>query len=373
MMIDNDESGWLRSGSRDRCGDCGGEMVFCDGPKRISYWRHIGSNKYQCSSSGESLMHKQAKKLLVSFLRGRGKISFEHTCDSCGRIDKYSPPSATGFDEEIGHCSGGKTVTFDVAGLASCKVIFGIEVWYSHKTTSLLGRSTTPWFEVEAMDVIRVLNVEKTPSRITLKDHRGDIECKNPVCSMSMKDLACSLGYLHIEREIYACEARRIIDEAVKGKYIDYEYEWNTSEVQWDNKLWDAFLSRQKCMKCEKSHHTTYGRPFCLPCYKQISNGDGGGKVWISISDDRREMLRRSLDPWIQKIPGDACIKDPCHFCKRSYYTTPDDMSDLWKPGSNYMETIVWYMEKDKEDDECNRACCTACLQEQMRKRRIIA
>ncbi len=141
-------------------------------------------------------------------------------------------------------------------------------------------------------------------------------------------------------------------------KIVDYAYlAYNT--------LWSNFLLRKKCIKCEKTWSTSFCKPFCISCLKQIKK-DNEFDNRVQIKDSQKFLLRKNFE-WLSNVPGDWVLGKTCYFCDENYndQTINEKYQQFWESNTNFVSGYVWYF----GDKKC---CCTVCLDKQCRDRGIL-
>lgn len=375
---------------RDTCDDCHKPIVLRWGEERCFHWAHLSKGECKSVSIGESATHKLAKKKLIDFLRVGGNLSFECRCSRCFRAYVDKVPKFTNmdirFEEEVKYDSteiSTMPCVWDVAAIdGDGKIAFAIEILYKHKTSNILARENVSWFEISAVDILNALDVKDFPVSLSFSNKRS-VLCKNSLC-ISLTEIASKLGYLNDSRA-YACEARRVVDEAILGYYnVDCKL-WQLHSIEDDNddidpsdikkvlaekrELWKELLIRKRCMRCQKSWNTSYKKPFCLSCYKLIKEDNKDIKEKFerkTTSIACKEKLRKQLQ-WLNDVPGGWSNGSSCYFCERSYVNVEENetFKEFWNPTSNYVCGYVWWFGEKKR-------CCTVCLDSELRTRGII-
>jgi hypothetical protein len=387
----NDEYG---KNKRYKCMDCGEFVVPHRGLKNRWHFQH--HQKSQCKFdetffiNGESDIHKLAKYKLSALIRQKKIITIIGTkCQKITCSNKLRDNNLIHKEDDeikIEYIINNKTKTrADVAIINNNEIRYIFEVYHTSKTKS---DRPDPWFEIKASEI---LECNDHKDIITLNDIK-DYDCKlcNPcqqitsnnepiilesLCSkneiksynkntININDIAKELGYLYIEYP-YACKANKLLEMAIKGKYEKTE-RWNINHSNnLDKKeaiiLWKYFLQHRKCMRCEKSHETSFGKPFCKQCYIQIKREEKLDLTFnIVIIKDTQKFLLRDKFKWLKNVPGGWSLGDKCFFCNENY----DDIKlnkkyqQFWNFGSNYVNGYTWYF----GDKKC---CCTVCLYKQ--------
>jgi hypothetical protein len=334
------------------CDSCKGEIVLCWGAQVSPYIKHKSGKSCE-NTAGESFIHKRAKQLLVSFLNRGYEISFYSNCNRCNsELTILIPDEELEFKEEVSYTSSeGKKCIFDVAGLNyTNNIIFGIEVFHKHKTDNIEPRKDIPWVEVRAIEVINVLDENKS-NEFKLHSENCIVSCKDKYC-LPLVNIAFALRYVGVERK-YACEARRLVDIAIRGSYckdtIVYDIEgWNKRDLLEDKpkeEVWQAFLRRECCIRCGKKNATiTRGKVYCITCFKKLKKieEDGIEEERILVADKIKKGLRVAFS-WLNQVPGGWQVGSACFFCKKTYMDNEDSekYEHLWEPNSGYISGRV--------------------------------
>lgn len=179
------------------CKECGGTLVLCYGEKVQPYMRHKYNNKNCKGGSGEGILHRLAKSLVVDFLNNNGELVTTNRCMYCPHI--YEDTFSGEAKEEVS--IGNSRV--DVAIFHEGEIVSIVEVFDTHRTINVEERNKYSWCEVSAQSLIEALDVVEVPSRIELKDmlemYCDDCtqkhEKKVREDSISNMELAVQLGY----------------------------------------------------------------------------------------------------------------------------------------------------------------------------------
>ena len=350
------------------CEDCKAPLVLKWGDKRRMHWSHIG-DKGLCtnSSPGETETHRLAKTMLVKFLNRGGMILFLNECEQCANETILKMPEcATMFEEEFKSYNNdvNQKCVFDVAALTKDNTLcFGIEIWNTHKTTNVEPRNNVPWFEIKAVDVLYLLDRVNLVTEITLTNYRRQPRCNrcNLQFCLTRVEMAVKLGYL-LTYDPYSCTARRLLDEAIRGKYKTVVNEWNVEGWQLgygekpSRELWQSFISKNRCMKCQKNHNVTFKKPFCLTCYKTVAfknKNQNENQNYIYTSVERQNELRNQFS-WLSKVPGNWRYGSPCFKCGYKYIKENEKLENFKDQRSIVYGYVWWFGDK--------KCCCDVCL-----------
>ena len=327
------ENGRLYPRPKDKCDICNDEIVLCWGNIRLPYWRHLTNTHIDHSPNCESFNHKFAKNILINYLNdNNNKCNFIHTCNN---IIINIPNGAIIFKPEIKY----KNCIFDIGGFdENNKLVFGIEIYHTHKTENIKTRNDIDWVEVKAYDVINVLDRENVNNTIQIKDYSEKKCCGEQLKNLSFKQIGKKLGYFKEGMSVDK-ETRNILI-VLNGYYETFE-QWlsgvtcdcndedcddcnnekknknNKSYMAMKKTLWNEFLSRKKCMCCEKKYDTKYYKPYCLKCYKKEQNDELCETNRIHVSNIERDDMKKYLIERNKKIESNIYdfIDDKKYVC----------------------------------------------------------
>ena len=179
---------------RDICDECKGAIVLKWGTKVTkAYWSHLSGSKCNIKNPGESAAHRLAKKLIVKKLSEGYLFMFDRHCNKCNiNIREEMPKNSITFIEEYYLSSQEGKIIFDVAGLSqSNEIVFGIEVYWTHKTIGRAEylRNGVPWYEIKADEIINKLDVIDSNKTIIFTDQRLFNGCGIGNCIFEVKTL----------------------------------------------------------------------------------------------------------------------------------------------------------------------------------------
>lgn len=358
IVIDTINSGRLYPRPKDKCDLCTNDIILCWGKTINPYWRHLtkfSANDH--SPNSESFNHKFSKEILIKHLSTNRKIKFFHNCK---QEFINIPQVAVSFQSEVKY----KDCIFDVGCLdANNNLVFGIEVYHTHKTSNTKTRNDIEWVEVKSNDVLNLLDSVNLPNEIQLNDCRERLCCAMNFNEWDMESIAKGLDYIV---EYTECEALNMVSVAMHGYYEIKRYwvlEENTS-YSINKKLWLEFLGRKKCMSCSKSCDTKIYKPFCLKCFKKYNNDELEiESIEIAYIVQMKNKLRKRFE-WLDNIEdGEGHIV--CKICEGKICATDEKYSKYFKQGSNFVnQYTLWFGYKKK-------CICTVCLDELCVKLRI--
>lgn len=200
------------------CTECGGTLVLCYGEKVQPYMRNKTSNKNCKGGSGEGILHRLAKQLLVDFLNENGELVTTSQCIYCPYIYKETFSGEAKEEVSIGNSRA------DVAIFHEGEIVSLVEIFDTHRTVNTEERNKYPWREVSAQSLIEVLDVLEVPKKIELKNmlkiHCNDCEKKHEKKvrenSITNSHIAEQLGYYRVNEQKDVLYYKKI---AVTGKY----------------------------------------------------------------------------------------------------------------------------------------------------------
>jgi len=360
------------------CTECKGGIVLRMGTVRIVHWAHLNNDNCQSGGGGETETHKLAKTMLCQYLNDGKMFSYTSVCSNCNQTVVRNIPftvrSARAECIDHSRLNPADKCIWDIACFDRAnRIVFGIEIFHTHKTVNTQARRHIPWIEIDAVAAIQmVTDVTTVSGAFTLANLRPITKCYSDAC-FSLKELAIGLMY---GQEVmgYSCESRKMVDVAIRGKYRKDKFEYFT--VGWtldsnsdrpSTRLWYIFLGRKQCLRCAKRYEAvSFGRPYCRKCWKSVKKTecidedgmevfeDEGDYETVTI-DEKNDMLLRF--GWLRSVPGDWTPQSPCYFCNTVYDNRVDERANYnrwWDSGANYGR-VWWFGDKKR--------CCTACLE----------
>lgn len=213
---DNPPRGFISKQSE--CLGCDGPTVYVSpymrGDTLVSgYWRHKGEGS-GCSPGliNESAEHKRAKEILFGYLKIGMPLKFKGICSQCNAA--YVTPTIPMMGvvmEKSRRGEEGKRAVFDIAQVNdNDEAVFGIEVYFKHRTTNEAGRVGIPWVEVNAVDII------EAHTQSTMRQPFTDIR-KTSACPNTSECLAerLRLNTLKSEASIASAERCRLAHQRI--------------------------------------------------------------------------------------------------------------------------------------------------------------
>lgn len=359
------------------CPECSGELILCRGEKRAAYLRHKHREGFLRKCGGEAIEHLVAKELLKEYLNcddHAKTVTFRKTCshNAC----QLSPNlQDIHFECEVRLVgdNNAKTSIFDVAGLCSRDLVFGIEILHTHKTREDVPqmRDGYPWVEVSAEEVLsQLMGKGDITKRLSLVDFRDCEECReSKIKSLDIIKIAAETLGLRLSRDIYEAldvSSLKTLHMAMRGYYFAPFEQWVLphkvsrgrafSEVRKgpshrgriDKRIKMSLLQQIRdiglCVRCNKPKEgKTLYHVYCKSCYGCICDEDNGESLpeeeqsavsiyqkmqpyrKIRVADIEKEKARRELS-WLDNVPSSTIppsarwpkmYVEPCMFCGR--------------------------------------------------------
>ena len=289
-----------------KCPKCKESIILKDGDFNVKHFSHKPNSEHVYSNS-ESEQHEIAKLLLADFFNKNPDNLSIQVC-KCHMVDDT-------FDDSLNECKA--EIEYKVAnGIADIalinskkEVICIFEIKHTHATRFRKGT----WFEFDANEVIRKLL--PNPDEVTLTDIKPCICPKIPI-----KELAVTLGYCSIINRWDELD-RRVTLLCLREKSYEITYSWdypdNTYGNEW-RRAWRDFESRQKCIRCERHHIPSRGKPYCISCYKRIQNDDVYDVIEKFLPKEPLDEINK-LFKWLFTIPRIEDSKyGSCSVCNNS-------------------------------------------------------
>src|SRR5512133_1701791 len=274
----------------DTCDECKEAIQLCWGEVITTpYWRHVpgpggggvGEPKPKCTGASESATHRLAKRLLLEYLASGSTVVVSRTCEKHPHTHRgfvFGTAPARRFCGDFRDPA--RNCVWDIATVdtsAGDKVVFGIEV-YVTREADRLARDGMPWVEVDATQVLDMLDRDGHPETLMLKDLRKlspaeCYRCQEEVAAKESEDAAADAAKPLLFQ--FASELGFLVGD--KWKLPVY-----AADQKPDRKLWKRFLDMERCMKCgqkqERAHRfmgqmsdgLKIGRPFCRDCYMEV-------------------------------------------------------------------------------------------------------
>ena len=279
-------------------------------------------------------------------------------------------PGDLRWQQEVSHCTDDHRCVLDIAGVTpEGNTVAGVEIRNTHATDTLAARGNIEWIEVCADDVLRSLDAADIKN-VTFQDQRVTLCTLCHDIKAHLHRMAVEMGYCWTEHP-YACEARKIAICAMTGRYTLPRQRWavslcddETAVGKW-KQAHSAFLRRGQCLKCARHWKTSYYKPFCLSCYRDIKAAEEESDDEPDVEYPFKEDLRAQLAPLMHGVNGDWTRGCPCDICGATYMSSADDKYEQYRdPGSSTMSLYVWWF-GDK------LRCCTMCLQQYIDRNQI--
>jgi uncharacterized protein YjhX (UPF0386 family) len=297
-------------------------------------------------TSSESITHRYAKEELAKAITNGVDVKFSTTCERCGtNYEEDLPEEVSRVVTEYKYNNPNKEkAIYDIACLdANGNLVIGIEIFYKHETDNKIARMGTQWYEVSAVDVLKVI----TQPSFTLNNNIKLSKCDNLSC-VSLVQTAINLGYLVepiLENEILA-----LINLADGRGWSIYPAHNPGANMD----IWESFVKRKCCLKCGRREDTKIKKPFCIECYKEIS------------SDKNKGLELRAKLKWLNNVPPYSEQDRSCFYCNKTYLDVEDNihLEKFWGIDRR-VSTKLRYNGSDLR-------CCTVCLYEKLKRQGLI-
>jgi len=164
--------------------DCGRKVILCKGEKKVAYFRHT-KDTTTCDFYNhpfESPEHRNAKICCVDLLRKYKNIKIIQSCSCCHKqniIDIVIEDTHSIKEEHILDDKNHRAdvAVFDTNDVNNIHYVF--EIFYTHKTSSEVRKE--PWFEIDAVDFIKLYNRFDGKDIFSINCIRTDIVCNDCV------------------------------------------------------------------------------------------------------------------------------------------------------------------------------------------------
>ena len=153
------------------CPECNKDLILVQGEIRVHHFRHKFDNVNPChhySNPNETQIHKDAKMLMKTLLEKNVNISFIRNCKTCKKNDEFEIPPITDTSSiQLEHrFDYNGTKIADVAYIDDGEIVCIFEIYHSHKTDK--ENRPEPWFEIDALFLINVVNDMKEDSKLKI-------------------------------------------------------------------------------------------------------------------------------------------------------------------------------------------------------------
>ena len=299
------------------CPDCKQELVLRWGDFRKLHLAHLPGSRGNCPGTGESAKHQLAKQVLCEHLNAGGEVLVARTCSQCEHRTttlsvKLSDLQQEVAREEIPLENGGRA---DVALMSTItgNILAVLEVLVGHATSE--SQRDGSWFELDANEILDAWDrkndqqQQQDPKPWKLTEQRETL-CGCP----SLFDFARDLGYVYPDFRSNCHDFERKLRKASLND-PKIKWHWATESQNWGPQgVWDAFSRRSRCLKCEKSHQTSKGKPYCFSCWRLIRDEEDEVCIErkLEVSPDEKRALRSELR-WLDAVPSAA--QTPCVGC----------------------------------------------------------
>ncbi len=256
------------------CVKCGQRVILGWGLDNNPIWRHSNGKCTLNNNQRDLMTHNLARDLLVSFLNKGYTLEIIQKCpNSANRVYKLSDQQ-----EAIAEYTYNRA-RFDIGcfGAKDAANDFAIEICHTHVTTNLVPREPVDWVELNACEVLDVLDQLAVKRRIRARNIRR--QCTQPSCvaCKPFEALLLDLGILRIEYSTF----RKKTNEERRWK-LNFEA---LSEEQAEEQtlipkvnLWTELIQRGICAHCKRKRKIAIHKPYCGMCVRKLTEAseDGG-------------------------------------------------------------------------------------------------
>lgn len=165
------------------CIECNRDVILCKGNIKAPYFRHKIDNENKCTvytHPTESQIHKDAKMLIKSLIENNIDITILKCCNSCKTYETQIIQQKDLIVKLEYRFEYNGLKIADVACVdKDNKIYYIFEIYNTHKTRD--ENRPEPWFEINAKDLIRLVNETENIKKVTINCLRNNIckECVN--------------------------------------------------------------------------------------------------------------------------------------------------------------------------------------------------
>jgi len=190
------------------CPECNRDVIFVNGTKNVSHFRHKMDNdpcNNYSGSCGETLLHMNAKLLIKTLINTHTSLTIQRTCNCCNNTEEYDITYNADIKANVEHrfIHNAEIKIADVAVVAGDNIHCIFEILNTHRT--LEKNRPEPWFELNASDVICATDFYEPEQSLTFQCLRN-VKCDD--CIKKEKTLeynklrAIDILYSWLENEI---------------------------------------------------------------------------------------------------------------------------------------------------------------------------
>lgn len=245
------------------CIECDKDLILCKGKIRNPYFRHKNESINPCnyySSPTETQIHKEAKMLLKYLLDNKISLSFIRNCECCKKEEIIKIA-------EITHKSSIKIEhRFEYNGLKIADVVYIddenikyiFEICNTNKTKN--ENRPEPWFEIDAMTLINIVNNSENLSSIVIPCIRikrcENCELENLKVVDIEKYIRIKLGQTVFDKNIDMCDCcteecnQYFCDKRPSHLRFHFNARKNTENNKEIIDLFDEFYKNYKVIVC---------------------------------------------------------------------------------------------------------------------------
>ncbi len=286
------------------CVKCNQPVVLSWGKGNIPCWRHTKGRCRLDDSQRDTITHNLAKDLLISYLSKGYAVEVIQKCPNAEpRIYKLKGEQEAISEWTYGRCR------FDIGccGAADLADDFAIEICHTHQTTNVVPRQPVDWIEINADELLDVLDQQATPKKIKVRNIRS--QCTEPSCvsCMSFDELLIGIGILRLEHSTFRDrrdeEKCWLIDQDKLNEIEENKFGSNVPLPKIS--LWTELISRGRCAHCQRKCIISLGKPYCERCLKKmiVASEDGESCVFGDLFEAEGSSVRdNSIIEYLTRI-----------------------------------------------------------------------
>ena len=281
------------------CENCNENMIYCSGPIKGSYLRHKSGSICK-SNGGESTIHKLCKKIIKESLEKGNTLIINKICECDSIILNVKLEEGDKVIEEYRDDNN----IYDLV-IFNNEIKLVIEIYHTHK-------------QIRKRDFVELKTSEILTNTNNFTYNYQCNNCNSIKLRKRMNHYEKILGI--ISEETISETMKEIWQIAIDGKCNAMIKQYNTKNYKkdlcWDkNSFWNEFIRHQRCIKCLNNTKTSYFKPFCISCFKNVNNEKEYCRMTLLQFQPRLRYIFNKLN-----IPsGIERNYDLCKICNKNY------------------------------------------------------
>lgn len=148
------------------CPSCKKDLIFCKGSIKKPYFRHkteISNDCTRYTNPSTVHIHEDAQLKLQTLLQSKSPLLIHRYCVDCKVPETYEIPTVSDTSRvelEYKFVYKENNCIADIAYVDNDEIVCIFEIYNTHRTSS--NKRPEPWFELNARDVITMVNNELT-------------------------------------------------------------------------------------------------------------------------------------------------------------------------------------------------------------------